>query len=405
MREGVREMACAGGGLTVPACAGALPVCRPVADAHGAVRRAELGHRHTDRDSRAAARHRQHPHTGARVRPGALVRAFACACTPVCAHRCRVLRLALRCASGIRYECPSGRYGDTTLLSTAGCSGPCAAGYYCPNASISVMQLVCGGNALYCPVGSSLPTPVTVGHYTSGGTQVTRASQTVCATGTYCVAGVFIVCEAGVYGASTGLAGPLCSGYCAPGYYCPEGSTSATQAACGGVSVYCPPASKAPVPATRGWYTAGGGTTGVPAAQVFECRVTYGALTASASLYGPFTVRARACVDAVSAQSRADGVRPRAVLHVGGDRRRRDAVHAGQVRAGALLRRRTQVRAARALLCAPGSRARECRYECPPARYGSGEAEANPACTGPCDAVRRGGRLRARGRRSPGLIR
>ena len=51
-----------------------------------------------------------------------------------------------------------------------GCSGVCAAGYYCPEGSTSATQRECGGEHLYCPAGSGAPVPVPSGSYSSGGT-------------------------------------------------------------------------------------------------------------------------------------------------------------------------------------------------------------------------------------------
>jgi hypothetical protein len=72
----------------------------------------------------------------------------------------------------------------------------------------------------------------------------------------FCNGGIQQKCKAGRYGASGGLPGSDCDGPCAPGYYCPEGSTSRYAALCGGVHVYCPSGSGAPVAApASGFYT------------------------------------------------------------------------------------------------------------------------------------------------------
>ncbi|CAK4679914.1 unnamed protein product [Aphanomyces euteiches] len=41
------------------------------------------------------------------------------------------------CQGGIRYECPSGTYGDVRGLTVGQCSGRCAAGFFCPPGSTS----------------------------------------------------------------------------------------------------------------------------------------------------------------------------------------------------------------------------------------------------------------------------
>ena len=59
-----------------------------------------------------------------------------------------------------------------------------------------------------------------------------------------------------------------CSGPCAAGYFCGQGSTTATASECGGESFYCPPGSSAPNPVSPGFFTTGGsGPTTRTAAQ------------------------------------------------------------------------------------------------------------------------------------------
>lgn len=62
-------------------------------------------------------------------------------------------------------------------------------------------------------------------------------------------------CAAGRYGATAGLTSPACSGLCLAGYYCPAGSTSEREFACGHVGVYCPEGSPRPIPAAAGRFT------------------------------------------------------------------------------------------------------------------------------------------------------
>lgn len=62
-------------------------------------------------------------------------------------------------------------------------------------------------------------------------------------------------CSAGRYGASAGLFGSYCSGPCQAGYYCPIGSTSATELECGAEGFYCPEGTGAPIPAAAGRHT------------------------------------------------------------------------------------------------------------------------------------------------------
>lgn len=60
------------------------------------------------------------------------------------------------------------------------------------------------------------------------------------------------LCPAGRFGNSTGLNSSICSGWCQSGYYCPPGSTSATQMPCGDRHSYCPLGSPLPLPAPSG---------------------------------------------------------------------------------------------------------------------------------------------------------
>jgi len=87
-------------------------------------------------------------------------------------------------------------------------------------------------------------------------------SCTICPAGTYTVLGnatSCIPCDGGLYGAYAGMAQAQCSGSCNPGYYCPPGSTSATQNPCGDANVYCPVAStvgaSAPIAVSSGYYS------------------------------------------------------------------------------------------------------------------------------------------------------
>ena len=43
--------------------------------------------------------------------------------------------------------CPAGRYSNVTGQQSSSCAGPCAAGYYCPAASLSPRAFECGGDA------------------------------------------------------------------------------------------------------------------------------------------------------------------------------------------------------------------------------------------------------------------
>jgi hypothetical protein len=110
----------------------------------------------------------------------------------------------------------------------------------------------------YCPPGSTSPTVVGGGSYTTpeDAPLTLRSGSVVCEAGRYCVDGQRSLCPAGTYGDVTALADPTCSGPCAEGYYCPAGSSSATAQPCGGVAFYCPLGSAAPLPVAAGSYSA-----------------------------------------------------------------------------------------------------------------------------------------------------
>ena len=51
-------------------------------------------------------------------------------------------------------QCPAGKFGDRTNLTTSDCSGRCYEGYYCEIGSPSATQHECGDERYMCPVGS-----------------------------------------------------------------------------------------------------------------------------------------------------------------------------------------------------------------------------------------------------------
>lgn len=168
--------------------------------------------------------------------------------------------------SGTAQFCPAGTFGGRNGLSTSACSGKCAVGYYCPPGSTSATQLPCGSVAVYCPVGSALPLPVSPGYYTissvdderpGSSTETTRSAQVQCKPGHYCADGRRSPCPPGTFGNSFGLSSSQCSGLCAPGFYCPLASTISTAVPCGSSTVFCPAGSALPTPATTGYCTTG----------------------------------------------------------------------------------------------------------------------------------------------------
>ena len=93
-------------------------------------------------------------------------------------------------------KCNSGRYGVGNQLRTSGsCTGPCRAGYFCPQGSTSETQNKCGSVNVFCPLGSSAARPVSTGHYTTGGDEETRSAQKKCEAGASCQDGRKKTCE------------------------------------------------------------------------------------------------------------------------------------------------------------------------------------------------------------------
>lgn len=78
--------------------------------------------------------------------------------------------------------CPAGRYGVPGMEDEA-CTGPCGAGYYCPEGATSARERECGSEYLFCPQGSGEPINVTTGWYATGGTLLTRSGEAECMAG------------------------------------------------------------------------------------------------------------------------------------------------------------------------------------------------------------------------------
>lgn len=159
------------------------------------------------------------------------------------------------CQFGQRFVCPGGTYGASQSLSSPQCSGLCPAGYYCPTGSTK--PLPCGAHRnKYCPAGSSHPHSVLLGYYAVQEVKGAGfAAQDLCPPGYYCIDGVKSICTAGRFGSVSGSTNSSCNGVCEAGYYCPAGSISPIQVACGGVNVYCPRGSPEPSVVSIGHYT------------------------------------------------------------------------------------------------------------------------------------------------------
>ena len=198
--------------------------------------------------------------------------------------------------------CAKGRYGSSSNNTTAQCDGPCAAGYYCDEGSVSPKQGLCppgyyctagtqqplncpankfcvqgtsipancppgtsssGGatditgcnncpGGKYCPGDGNNPVTCPIGTYCGGG----NTAPVPCPTGSYCdVIGLSAIklCPAGTYNNTVGAT--LLS-QCLP---CPGGkfNTEIGQTACNSIcpiGTQCPPGSANPVPCPMGGY-------------------------------------------------------------------------------------------------------------------------------------------------------
>ena len=151
-------------------------------------------------------------------------------------------------------QCPPGTNTSSLGLSSVGECQACVKGYYCPlNGTVLATRQCLAG--YYCPSGTSNPTDF---------------DNLVCPTGHYCPVGVDypIPCAAGTYQDERGNdtckacpSGSYCEVNtttpvdCPPGYYCPPGSSSRKQYACGAVDRFCPPGSSYFRNVTSGYYT------------------------------------------------------------------------------------------------------------------------------------------------------
>ncbi|XP_033971267.1 zonadhesin-like [Trematomus bernacchii] len=138
--------------------------------------------------------------------------------------------------SAFPLPCEAGSYCNKTGLDVP--TGPCAAGYYCPKGSLNPHASLCPPGH-YCPPGTLLPLPCPVGTIQSslGGPTVEACQQ--CPQGHYCH--------------QRGKTEP--SGWCAEGYYCPEGQSAERpqQNVCS-VGHYCEKGSVKPTACLPGSY-------------------------------------------------------------------------------------------------------------------------------------------------------
>lgn len=166
-------------------------------------------------------------------------------------------------------KCPPGTYGDATGLNTAECSGECPAGYYCEEGTVDYTLTVCSdgfwggpgqevatcagscepgyicqngatspqneecGVGFYCTFEAKERKAIPSGYFGIGGSgDTTRSAVLLCERGSFCTGGAMFPCAAGRYGTKVGETNPECTGECQAGFFCPPGSTTATQAPC-----------------------------------------------------------------------------------------------------------------------------------------------------------------------------
>jgi hypothetical protein len=166
--------------------------------------------------------------------------------------------------------CTPGYFCNATGLSAV--SGACEAGAYCPLASL--VPVHCPAGAFCASAAMSVPTPCIPGSYCA--TAALTAGTGACVSGQYCPAAstaaaacaagsvcanssIQVTCSGGQHcPAATTAAAPCPAGSfcatpasalaaCAQGYYCPAGSTSATQVVCLAGAFHCPAGSSVPV--------------------------------------------------------------------------------------------------------------------------------------------------------------
>ena len=179
---------------------------------------------------------------------------------PVGEYRRAPLEMPGRSGRANKFDCipcPAGRYGNVEGLTSAACSGMCAAGYWCGEGSTSPTQNACvdggsDGRAAFCPAGSGRPVAAAAGRRTvshdhdyetfPSAENRRMVSDVLCAPGHFCIDGVQHPCPPGRFGNKQGMDTSLCEKACLPGEYCPEMSVQPTT---------CPPGYFCPDGITR----------------------------------------------------------------------------------------------------------------------------------------------------------
>ena len=145
-----------------------------------------------------------------------------------------MLSQCLNCTAG--YYCSS--YGLTAV------EGPCIGGYVCKGGAATSTWEVCPVGH-FCPEATPHPQPCPIGTFSNITRLINQSQCKECLEGRYCA----------MAGASD------VTGYCQDGYYCPQGSETASPSSfiCP-TGYHCPTGSSAPLPCPSGSYT---NTTGL----------------------------------------------------------------------------------------------------------------------------------------------
>jgi hypothetical protein len=168
--------------------------------------------------------------------------------------------------------CPLGSYNPNTGSSTSDACMRCPSGTYCSKKGL-VTPVPCPAGTYSSTIGLQKEcTAVIGGYYLVGTGNTSDTTKQACAAGYFCPAGsanqllcpigsycdtVQLVtpklCAAGTYGSTSGLQSNSCSGPCAAGYTCPEGSTNNSVSRCP-EGYYCAIGSGTPKICERGGY-------------------------------------------------------------------------------------------------------------------------------------------------------
>ena len=165
-------------------------------------------------------------------------------------HQCSCSRTAV---SSTCSACHDGYY-----LSAGACL-PCPLGHYCTgSAQFDCPAGVFGNTTNLTSPACSGPCPS--GRYGATPALTSSACSGLCGAGAYCPEGSTTskpaACDAGYYATGNGLShNSTCEGTCTAGYFCPTASTSPTAHACGHVTLYCATGSASPTSVSTGYYT------------------------------------------------------------------------------------------------------------------------------------------------------